>query len=40
MREHEKKVDELFDDFDNLTIPTAAFVTFSTDDAAKVAEHC
>ena len=33
MRECETKVNDLFQDFDNLTIPTAAFITFESDDS-------
>ena len=34
MRECEVKVNELFNDFETLTIPTAAFITFESDDSA------
>lgn len=37
MREQETKINELFQDFDDLTIPTAAFVTFESDDSANLA---
>jgi hypothetical protein len=34
MRECEVKINELFNDFDTLTVPTAAFITFESDDSA------
>ena len=37
MREQESKINELFQDFDDLTIPTAAFITFESDDSANLA---
>lgn len=37
MREQETKINDLFQDFDDLTIPTAAFVTFESDDSANLA---
>jgi|Transcript_26382 hypothetical protein len=38
MREEEQKINELFQDFDALTIPTSAFITFETDDSANFAD--
>lgn len=37
MRESEKKIQELFVDFDELTIPTSAFITFESDDYKNIA---
>ena len=37
MREQEGKINELFQDFDDLTIPTAAFIIFESDDSANLA---
>lgn len=34
MRECEVKINELFNDFETLTVPTAAFITFESDDSA------
>lgn len=38
MREKETEINELFQDFDDLTIPTAAFITFESDDSAVLAD--
>ena len=38
MRAEEAKINELFQDFDKLTIPTSAFVTFEKDDSASFAD--
>ena len=40
VRESEEKVNELFLDFDKLTVPTAAFITFEEEDAKILAENC
>ena len=37
MREQETKINDLFQEFDDLTIPTAAFITFESDDSANLA---
>ncbi len=33
MRECESKINDLFQEFDSLTVPTAAFITFESDDS-------
>lgn len=38
MREKEVEINDLFQDFDALTTPTAAFITFETDDSAVLAD--
>lgn len=38
MREQETKVNALFQNFDSLTIPTSAFITFESDDSASLAD--
>lgn len=38
MRKCENEINDLFQDFDNLTIPTAAFITFESDDSAVLAD--
>ena len=38
MREKESEINNLFQDFDDLTIPTAAFITFECDDSAVLAD--
>ena len=38
MRAQEQKINELFQEFDSLTIPTSAFVTFESDDSAVFAD--
>ena len=37
MREQEVKINELFQEFDSLTVPTAAFITFESDDSKNLA---
>lgn len=37
MREQEEKVNSLFQEFDSLTVPTAAFITFESDDSKNLA---
>lgn len=37
MRAEEAKISELFQEFDSLTVPTAAFITFEADDSANLA---
>lgn len=37
MREQEAKVNELFNDFDNLTIPVSAYITFLEEDSKIIA---
>lgn len=37
MRQQDKKVQEVMQDFESLTIPTAAFITFETDDSKEIA---
>ena len=37
MRAQEVKVNELFQEFDSLTVPTAAFITFESDDSKNLA---
>lgn len=37
MREEEQRISELFQDFDDLTIPTSAFIIFESDDSANLA---
>lgn len=37
MRAEEEKINELFQEFDELTIPTTAFITFESDDSANLA---
>lgn len=37
MRAEEQKINDLFQDFDQLTVPTAAFITFESDDSAALA---
>ena len=39
MREQEGKISELFQEFDSLTVPTAAFITFESDDSANAAKE-
>ena len=34
MRECEVKINDLFNDFETLTVPTSAFITFESDDSA------
>jgi hypothetical protein len=38
MREHEVKINDLFQDFDRLTIPTSAFIIFETDESSVLAD--
>jgi len=38
MRAQEAKINELFQEFDSLTVPTSAFVTFESDDSANFAD--
>jgi len=38
MRKEEAKINELFQEFDSLTVPTAAFITFESDDSASYAD--
>jgi len=38
MRAEEKKINTLFQDFDKLTVPTSAFITFESDDSASFAD--
>jgi len=38
MREQEAKVNKLFQNFDSLTVPTSAFITFESDDSASLAD--
>ena len=35
MRECEAKINDLFQEFDALTVPTAAFITFESDDSQR-----
>lgn len=37
MRAEEAKINELFQEFESLTIPTTAFITFESDDSANLA---
>ena len=39
MREEETKINALFQDFDKLTVPTSAFITFESDDTANLADE-
>ena len=39
MREQEGKISELFQDFNALTVPTSAFITFESDDSANAAKE-
>jgi len=38
MREEEGKISALFQEFDSLTVPTSAFITFESDDSASFAD--
>ncbi len=38
MREEEQRISELFQEFDSLTVPTSAFITFESDDSASFAD--
>jgi hypothetical protein len=38
MRECEARVNDLFQDFDRLTIPTSAFIIFESDESAVLAD--
>ena len=38
MREEEQRISELFQEFDSLTVPTSAFITFESDDSSSMTD--